>query len=174
MSDCVLFHLPPPAVSMTPGARLTADTQIIAGSCGTLRAAGGGLHRRLAANGINLSLEDRHRASRTAGYDRPLSAQPDPQAVAGPGAVHPKLEIVGRNPLNAHAILQVVDIAPRGGREPGSKSFRPAWRRQWQRVTMKPYRKRRGAQLRELRLADGRRRSDQLIDLLCVAAILGP
>jgi hypothetical protein len=64
----------------------------------------------LAADLVNLGLDDRHRAPRTAGNGRPVSAQSDPEAVAGLGPVDPRPEIVGQDLLNPSAI-----VARRGG-----------------------------------------------------------
>ena len=67
-------------------------------------------HEGLARDGIDLSLDDRHRAPRTAGDRRPLSAQPDAKAVAGHRAVGPKPETVGRPPASMPAFSS--SIAP--------------------------------------------------------------
>jgi hypothetical protein len=73
------------------------------------------LHERLARDSIDLGLDDRHRAPRTAGDNRVISAQPDPEAVARPGLIL-ELEIVIRDFLYADAVLQVVARAPRRSR----------------------------------------------------------
>jgi len=85
-------------------ARPTADIRIIASSSALLVVRTAVEHEWLAADLVNLSLGNRHRAIRTASYGRPLSAQPNPEAVAGLGAV-PKPKIVVRDLLHADAIL---------------------------------------------------------------------
>jgi hypothetical protein len=62
------------------------------------------LHERLAREGIDLGFDDRHRAPRTAGDDRVLSAQPHAEAVAGLGAISPKPESVVRGQPAADGI----------------------------------------------------------------------
>ena len=74
------------------------------------------LQERLAREGIDLGLDDRHRAPRTAGDNRVLSTQPDSETVAGLGAI-PKLEVVVRDLLHPDAVLQVVDSARRNNGE---------------------------------------------------------
>jgi integrase len=56
-------------------------------------------HERLTRLGIELGLDDRHPAPRTAGDNRVLSAQPDPEAVAGLGTKLPDGALVFPAPL---------------------------------------------------------------------------
>jgi len=62
-------------------------------------------HEWLAADLINLSLDDRHRAPRTAGDGGALSSQPNAEAVAPLGAVDPRPAIVDQDLLNPSAIV---------------------------------------------------------------------